>query len=37
MARVSPFAVIMLAIGVGVFIYGLGMPIPILPKNFTWR
>ena len=20
-----------------VFIYGLGMPIPILPKNFTWR
>lgn len=32
-----PFAVIMLAIGVSVFIYGLGMPIPILPKNFTWR
>jgi len=32
-----PFAVIMLAIGVGVFIYGLGMPIPILPKNFAWR
>lgn len=32
-----PFAVIMLAIGVTVFIYGLGMPIPILPKNFTWR
>ena len=31
------FAVIMLAIGVGVFIYGLGMPIPILPKGFTWR
>ena len=32
-----PFAVIMLVIGVSVFIYGLGMPIPILPKNFTWR
>lgn len=32
-----PFAVIMLAIGVSVFIYELGMPIPILPKNFTWR
>lgn len=32
-----PFAVIMLAIGVIVFIYGLGMPIPILPKYFAWR
>lgn len=32
-----PFAVIMLAIGVSVFIYGLGMPIPILPKNLAWR
>ena len=32
-----PFAVIMVAIGVSVFIYGLGMPIPILPKNFAWR
>lgn len=32
-----PFAVVMLTIGVSVFIYGLGMPIPILPKNFAWR
>jgi hypothetical protein len=32
-----PFAFIMLAIGVSVFIYGLGMPIPILPKNFAWK
>ena len=31
------FALIMLAIGVGVFIYGLGMPIPILPKGYSWR
>jgi putative tricarboxylic transport membrane protein len=31
------FALIMLAIGVGMFIYGLGMPIPVLPKELTWR
>lgn len=31
------FALIMLVIGVVVFIYGLGMPIPILPKDFSWR
>jgi heme A synthase len=30
------FALVMLVIGVGVFIYGLGMPIPILPKGFRW-
>jgi Tripartite tricarboxylate transporter TctB family len=30
------FALLMLVIGVGVFIYGLGMPIPILPKGFRW-
>lgn len=30
------FALLMLAIGVGAFIYGLGMPIPILPKGFRW-
>lgn len=31
------FALLMIAIGVGVFIQGLGMPIPILPKAFAWR
>ena len=31
------FAVIMLAIGVAMFIWGLGMPIPVLPKELTWR
>jgi hypothetical protein len=31
------FAVIMLAIGAGVFIYALGMPIPMLPKEVPWR
>ena len=31
------FAVIMLAIGTGVFIYALGMPIPMLPKEARWR
>jgi len=30
------FALLMLAIGVGVFIYGLGMPIPVLPKGLPW-
>ena len=30
------FALIMLAIGVGLFIYGLGMPIAILPKELHW-
>ena len=31
------FALIMVAIGIGVFIYALGMPIPILPKGLQWR
>ena len=31
------FAAIMLAIGVAMFIWGLGMPIPVLPKELTWR
>jgi len=31
------FALIMIAIGAGVFIYGLGMPIPFLPKELPWR
>jgi hypothetical protein len=31
------FALIMLALGVGMFIYGLGMPIPILPKDLPWK
>jgi hypothetical protein len=35
------FALLMIAIGIGVFIYGLGMPISILPKGiareFLWK
>lgn len=31
------FAAIMLAIGIAMFIWGLGMPIPVLPKELTWR
>jgi putative tricarboxylic transport membrane protein len=31
------FAVLMLAIGGSVFIYALGMPIPMLPKEVPWR
>jgi hypothetical protein len=31
------FAHLMLAIGAGVFIYALGMPIPLLPKEVPWR
>jgi hypothetical protein len=31
------FALIMLLVGVGVFIYGLGMPIPPLPPSYPWR
>ena len=31
------FAAIMLLIGVAMFIWGLGMPIPVLPKELTWR
>jgi putative tricarboxylic transport membrane protein len=31
------FTLIMLALGIGMFIYGLGMPIPILPKGLSWR
>jgi putative tricarboxylic transport membrane protein len=31
------FALLMLAIGISVFIQGLGMPIPILPKALPWR
>lgn len=35
------FLLFMIAIGIGVFIYGLGMPIPILPKglpkNLPWE
>jgi hypothetical protein len=31
------FAVIMLAIGASVFVYALGMPIPMLPKEVRWR
>ncbi|MBX9590743.1 MAG: tripartite tricarboxylate transporter TctB family protein [Hyphomonadaceae bacterium] len=32
-----PFALIMIAVGVGLFIYGLGMPIPILPRDVLWK
>ena len=31
------FAVIMLAIGIAMFIWGLGMPIQVLPKELSWR
>jgi hypothetical protein len=31
------FAIFMVALGAGVFIYGLGMPIPLLPGPLTWR
>jgi putative tricarboxylic transport membrane protein len=31
------FALLMLGIGIGVFIQGLGMPIPILPKVLPWK
>ena len=31
--RSSLFMVLMLAVGLGIFIYGLGMPIKVLPWN----
>ena len=31
------FAVFMIVLGAVVFIYGLGMPIPLLPAWLTWR
>lgn len=31
------FSILMLVIGVGMFIYGLGMPIPIFPRELPWR
>jgi putative tricarboxylic transport membrane protein len=31
------FALIMLALGVGLFIYGLGMPISTLPAGYQWK
>jgi Tripartite tricarboxylate transporter TctB family len=31
------FALIMLVIGVAMFIYGLGMPIPVLPRELQWK
>jgi putative tricarboxylic transport membrane protein len=31
------FAAIMVVIGVGMFIFGLRMPIPILPKELSWK
>lgn len=31
------FALFMLALGVGMFIYGLGMPISILPRDLQWK
>ena len=33
----SVFAVILIAVAVAMFIYGLGMPISILPKDLAWR
>jgi putative tricarboxylic transport membrane protein len=31
------FTLIMLAVGIAMFIWGLGMPIQVLPKELTWR
>ena len=31
------FALLMLVIGVAMFIWGLGMPIQVLPKELSWR
>ena len=31
------FAAIMLVIGIAMFIWGLGMPIQVLPKELSWR
>jgi hypothetical protein len=31
------FAAVMVVIGVGMFIYGLRMPIPILPEALSWK
>jgi hypothetical protein len=31
------FSLVMIAIGTALFIYGLGMPIPLLPKDLPWR
>lgn len=31
------FAAIMLALGIAMFIWGLGMPIQVLPKELSWR
>jgi putative tricarboxylic transport membrane protein len=31
------FALLMLALGVGLFIYALGMPIPALPAGYQWN
>jgi hypothetical protein len=31
------FAAIMLALGIAMFIWGLGMPIQVLPKELPWR
>lgn len=33
----SAFAVLMLCVGAGVFVWGLGMPISILPKGLAWN
>jgi hypothetical protein len=31
------FTAIMLAIGAALFVWGLGMPIEVLPKALSWR
>jgi|SRR5436190_22847937 hypothetical protein len=33
----AAFSVLMLFVGAGVFVWGLGMPISILPKGFAWN
>jgi putative tricarboxylic transport membrane protein len=32
-----PFVLLMLALGVGLFIYALGMPITALPAGYPWK
>jgi putative tricarboxylic transport membrane protein len=31
------FAILMIVLGVGLFIYALGMPIPALPAGYQWK
>jgi putative tricarboxylic transport membrane protein len=35
--KYAMFAAIMLAIGTALFVWGLGMPIEVLPRELSWR